>query len=62
MHYSLLIYPKLIPLWGVLDNRPTNAHPLFPNFFSTEHGGPYLQAQLYWADQTMGSLYHIMRK
>jgi hypothetical protein len=30
-------------------------HPLLPKlFFSTERAGPYPQAQLYWAGQTMG--------
>jgi hypothetical protein len=61
IHYSLLIYPKLILLWSVPD-RLTDwltekiLHPLFPKlFFSpTEHAGPYPQTQLYWAGRTVG--------
>ena len=29
-------------------------HLLFPKFFYTERAGPYPQAQLYWAGQTVG--------
>ncbi len=51
IHYSLLIYPKLILLWSVPDGRTEKiVHPLFPNsFFFTERAGPYPQAQIYWA-------------
>jgi hypothetical protein len=33
-----------------------HSSPLFPSLFifSTEHTGPYLQAQLYWAGQLWG--------
>jgi hypothetical protein len=34
IHYSLLIYPKLILLWSVPDGRTEKiVHPLFPNSF-----------------------------
>ncbi len=44
IHYSLLIYPKLILFWSVTDRQTDGRtdkilHPLFPNsFFSTEAG------------------------
>jgi hypothetical protein len=43
IHYSLLIYPKLILLWSVPDRRTEKiVHPLFPNsvFFSLSARGP----------------------
>ena len=56
-YYSLLSHPKLLPLWSVTDGRTEKSqHPPLPKFFffSTERAGPYPQAQLYWADRTMG--------
>ena len=52
IHYSLIIYPKLIPFWSV-PYRQTNSSPLPKFFFFTEHAGPYPQAQPYWAGRTM---------
>jgi hypothetical protein len=54
--FPLLSHPKLLPLWSVPDRRTDKfQHPLYPYFFFfTEHAGPYPQAQLYWAGQTMG--------
>ena len=54
---SLLIDPNLIPFWSVPDRQTDreNSSPLVPLvLFFTERMGPYLQAQLYWAGQTIG--------
>ena len=59
IHYSLLIYPKLILLWSVPDGLTDWQRKFFTpcslsSFFSTERTGPYPQAQLYWAGRTVG--------
>jgi hypothetical protein len=57
-YYSLyLLTPNFFPFGALrMDRRTDNIlHPLLPKFFFfTEHAGPYPQAQLYWAGQTMG--------
>ena len=42
IQYSLLIYPKLIPLWSAMDGLTEKIlHPLFPKlFFSLSAWGP----------------------
>jgi hypothetical protein len=56
IHYSLLIYPKLILLWSLPDRQTEKfVHPLFPNsFFHWARGALYSQAQPYWAGRTEG--------
>jgi hypothetical protein len=44
------------PLERYKQTDGQHSSPLVPYylFFPTEHAGPYPQAQLYWAGQTMG--------